>query len=58
MLKVRLSLILLMAREINDKGILGVPGEAKVYVTYEEVPGTFADGEAIPCASLRIILKI
>lgn len=32
--------------QLNPHGILGVPGEGTPSVTYEEVPGTYADGEA------------
>ncbi len=30
--------------QLNGRGILGVPGEGKVVITYEEIPGTFNDG--------------
>ena len=32
--------------QFNHNAILGVPSEGKAAVTYEEVPGTYADGEA------------
>jgi CxxC motif-containing protein (DUF1111 family) len=31
--------------QLNDKAILGVPPEGTVTVTYEELPGAYADGE-------------
>ncbi len=32
--------------QLQGNGILGVPAEGRARVTYEEVPGAFADGEA------------
>ncbi|MBX3026213.1 thiol oxidoreductase [bacterium] len=31
--------------QLNQAGILGVPGEGRVAISYEEVPGRYADGE-------------